>query len=249
MSNKTLIISIVVLLLIFGGVAAVLSHRSNKPETTDVASDNSQPVTDNQLNPPVDQTQQQAQPAASTTPASSQTCMKDFDQKKFDTAQVNTHNRQVTIEVKGFGNVVLALDDTAAPKTVENFLKLANSGFYDCLTFHRIIPGFVVQGGDPKGDGTGGPGFTVPAEIKLLHKRGAIATARLGDDANPKRDSSGSQFYIALQDLPQLDGQYTVFGNVISGMDVVDKIAAVQTNQANGMPTTPVVMEKVTISK
>jgi peptidyl-prolyl cis-trans isomerase B (cyclophilin B) len=136
----------------------------------------------------------------------------------------NMNNNLIVLETS-LGNIKIKLDYDAAPKTSANFEKLVKEKFYDNLTFHRIVPGFVIQGGDPKGDGTGGPGYTVPAEIKLLHKRGSIAMARTGDEVNPNRESSGSQFYIALQDLPQLDGQYTVFGSVVEGMDVVDKIA------------------------
>jgi len=125
----------------------------------------------------------------------------------------------------GKGVIVVALDASAAPQTVNNFVFLANQGFFDGLTFHRVAPGFVIQGGDPLGTGTGGPGYTVPAEIKLPHVEGAIAMARLGDQQNPQRVSSGSQFYITLAPTPQLDGAYTAFGKVTSGMDVVKKIA------------------------
>jgi peptidylprolyl isomerase/peptidyl-prolyl cis-trans isomerase B (cyclophilin B) len=107
-----------------------------------------------------------------------------------------------------------------APKTVENFVTLARKGFYDGLKFHRVVPGFVVQGGDPKGDGTGGPGYTVKAEFnKQKHVRGTLAMARAQDP-----DSAGSQFYITFGPQPQLDGSYTVFGRVVSGMELVDKI-------------------------
>ena len=107
-----------------------------------------------------------------------------------------------------------------APKTVENFVTLANKGFYDGLTFHRVEPGFVIQGGDPKGNGTGGPGYKIKAEFnKQKHVRGAVAMARSNDP-----DSAGSQFYIVLAPANSLDGKYTVFGIVTSGMDVVDKV-------------------------
>jgi cyclophilin family peptidyl-prolyl cis-trans isomerase len=124
------------------------------------------------------------------------------------------------------GVIVIEFYPAVAPKTVENFETLAKKGFYNGLTFHRVVPGFVVQGGDPKGDGSGGPGYDVPAEISPAekHLRGAVATARLGDAVNPDRKSSGSQFYICLGPQPGLDGQYTVFGGVIEGMDVVDKV-------------------------
>jgi len=107
-----------------------------------------------------------------------------------------------------------------APRTVENFVTLAKKGFYDGLTFHRVVPGFVVQGGDPRGTGTGGPGYTIKAEFnKRKHVRGTLAMARAQDP-----DSAGSQFYITFGPQPRLDGSYTVFGQVISGMEHVDNI-------------------------
>ena len=107
-----------------------------------------------------------------------------------------------------------------APKTVENFVTLAKKGFYNGLNFHRVVPDFVVQGGCPKGNGTGGPGYTIKAEFnKQKHVRGTVAMAR-----SQHPDSAGSQFYICYGNTPHLDGQYTVFGKVVSGMDVVDKI-------------------------
>jgi cyclophilin family peptidyl-prolyl cis-trans isomerase len=107
-----------------------------------------------------------------------------------------------------------------APKTVENFIALARKGFYDGLTFHRVVPDFVVQGGCPKGDGTGGPGHTVKAEFnKQKHVRGSMAMAR-----SQHPDSAGCQFYITYGPTPHLDGNYTVFGTVVSGMEHVDRI-------------------------
>lgn len=123
------------------------------------------------------------------------------------------------------GDIVVQLDAGAAPQTVNNFVFLSRSGFYDGLTFHRVEPGFVIQGGDPAGTGAGGPGYTVPAEIQLPHVEGAIAMARRGDDVNPDRESSGSQFYITLAETAFLDGAYTAFGQVTEGMDVVRSIA------------------------
>lgn len=123
------------------------------------------------------------------------------------------------------GDIVVELDAGAAPKTVNNFVFLTREGFYDGLTFHRVEPGFVIQGGDPLGTGRGGPGYTVPAEIGLEHVKGAVAMARLGDQVNPERASSGSQFYITLAETPHLDGAYTVFGEVVEGMDVVESIS------------------------
>ncbi|RLC99281.1 MAG: protein translocase subunit SecD [Chloroflexi bacterium] len=139
--------------------------------------------------------------------------------------QVDTSKAYTATITTAKGNIVVQLDAEAAPQTVNNFVFLAEQGFYDNLTFHRVEPGFVIQGGDPLGTGGGGPGYTVPAEIGLPHIEGAIAMARLGDEANPDRASSGSQFYITLAPTPQLDGAYTVFGQVIAGMDVVKSIA------------------------
>tara|TARA_Y100000782_G_scaffold41136_1_gene45893 strand:- start:326379 stop:326897 length:519 start_codon:yes stop_codon:yes gene_type:complete len=120
------------------------------------------------------------------------------------------------------GPVVIELYPNVAPKHVESFKTLIAKGFYDGLTFHRVVPGFVVQGGDPKGDGTGGPGYNVKAEFSNLpHKRGTVAAAR---SAHP--DSAGSQFYIVLDEnsVRHLDGQYTIFGQVVEGMENVDAI-------------------------
>ncbi|MGM9606093.1 MAG: peptidylprolyl isomerase [Oscillospiraceae bacterium] len=132
------------------------------------------------------------------------------------------------IAVRDYGTITVALDGDAAPKTVENFVSLAQSGFYDGLTFHRIIEGFMMQGGDPNGDGTGGSGTTIPGEFSengsdndLSHTRGAISMARSQD-----YDSASSQFFIVQEDSTYLDGSYAVFGYVTDGMDVVDRICA-----------------------
>lgn len=122
------------------------------------------------------------------------------------------------------GEIICSLNPDKAPLSVTNFIQLAQNGFYDGLTFHRVVPKFVIQGGDPHGNGSGGPGYTLPAEIGLPHIKGALAWARLPDEVNPSRRSSGSQFYITLEPTPFLDGQYTVFGITKSGMDVVSKI-------------------------
>ena len=124
----------------------------------------------------------------------------------------------ITLE-KG-GEIRLEFYPEDAPKTVENFVTLAKKGFYNGLNFHRVVPDFVVQGGCPKGNGTGGPGYTVKAEFnKHKHLRGTVAMARSQDP-----DSAGSQFYICYGPTPHLDGQYTVFGRVTSGMEHVDRI-------------------------
>lgn len=122
------------------------------------------------------------------------------------------------------GQIVCELDVKKAPLSVTNFIQLAKGGFYNGLTFHRVVPGFVVQGGDPTGTGTGGPGYTIPAEIGLKHDKGALAWARLPDQVNPQKRSSGSQFYITLDNISYLDGEYSVFGKTLIGMDVVQNI-------------------------
>ncbi len=154
----------------------------------------------------------------------------------------------VIIEMDNGGIIKLALDASAAPNTVKNFLSLADKGYYDGLTFHRIIPGFMIQGGCPDGTGMGGPGYSIKGEFAangvknpLKHKRGVISMARA---MNP--NSAGSQFFIMHQDAPHLDGQYAAFGRVTEGMDVVDAIAAVPTGYAD-RPIEPVRIKKVTL--
>ena len=134
-------------------------------------------------------------------------------------------------------NVAIELREKDAPATVANFKKLADDGFYNGCAIHRAIPGRIVQTGDPLSKkssrdkvGTGGPGYTLPAEIRAKHTKGAVAAARLGDKVNPQRRSNGSQFYICLAPQSQLDGQYTVFGNVIQGIDVLDLISEKSTD-------------------
>ena len=154
----------------------------------------------------------------------------------------------VIFEIENGGIIKLALDASAAPNTVKNFLSLAGKGYYDGLTFHRIIPGFMIQGGCPDGTGMGGPGYSIKGEFAangvknpLKHKRGVISMARA---MNP--NSAGSQFFIMHQDAPHLDGQYAAFGQVTEGMDVVDAIAAVPTGYAD-RPIEPVRIKSVTL--
>lgn len=128
------------------------------------------------------------------------------------------HNKQAVIST-AYGDVIIKLLDVEAPKTVSNFVYLAGQGFYDRLTFHRVVPDFVVQGGDPKGNGTGGPGYQFEDEpVKRDYKRGIVAMANAGPNTN------GSQFFIVLKDQQSLPKNYTIFGEVLMGMDVVDKI-------------------------
>ena len=119
------------------------------------------------------------------------------------------------------GPIVIKFYQKAAPRHVENFVFLARAKYFDGMVFHRYEPGFVIQGGDPEGTGGGGPGYKIPEEISLKHAKGAVAAARQGDQVNPERRSSGSQYYICLDELTQLDDQYTVWGQVVEGMDIV----------------------------
>jgi cyclophilin family peptidyl-prolyl cis-trans isomerase len=151
----------------------------------------------------------------------------------------------VTLETN-YGTITFELYRQDAPKTTENFVNLAQKGFYNNLTFHRVIKGFMIQGGDPNGNGTGGPGYTFADELdpntasaKEGYKRGVVAMANAGPNTN------GSQFFIMHQDYP-LPHNYTIFGKVVSGIDVVDKIANVKTG-ANDKPVSPVVIKSVTV--
>ena len=136
------------------------------------------------------------------------------------------------IEMENGGTIKLELYHNIAPITVENFVKLANDKFYDGLIFHRVIAGFMIQGGDPNGIGTGGPGYSIKGEFAvngvandISHKRGVISMAR-----SMSYDSAGSQFFICHADSTFLDGQYAAFGKTVEGIDVVDRIASVRTN-------------------
>ena len=153
-----------------------------------------------------------------------------------------------TIEMMNGGIITLQLDPDMAPNTAANFIELANKGFYDGLIFHRVIEGFMIQGGDPTGTGMGGPGYAIKGEFaengfenKLSHTRGVISMAR---SMNP--DSAGSQFFIMHQDGNFLDGQYAAFGIVTDGMDVVDAIAATQTD-ANDRPVEDQVIKTIRV--
>ncbi len=155
----------------------------------------------------------------------------------------------VTIEMENGGIIKLELSAKDAPITTENFEGLVKRGFYDGLTFHRVISGFMIQGGDPLGNGTGGSEERIKGEFasngvnnSISHKRGVISMAR---SQNP--NSASSQFFIMHGDAPYLDGQYAAFGHVIEGMDVVDEIAAVPTDR-NDKPKTPVIIKKITLS-
>lgn len=139
-------------------------------------------------------------------------------------AATSQSGRRAIIEMANGGEIEIEFYEDDSPNTVENFCGLAKKGFYDGLTFHRVIPNFVAQGGCPKGDGTGDPGYKIPSEFNNhKHVRGTVAMARSQDP-----DSAGCQFYICYGDIPHLDNQYTVFGQVVRGMDVVDKFTVTE---------------------
>jgi cyclophilin family peptidyl-prolyl cis-trans isomerase len=259
MTNKTLIIVIVAILAVFAAGVFVARQINNKKAAE-------QALLDQQaaLKPPPpeafgaqDQQQASSSPAqATSTPAQATACQRDFNQNILNSAKVNIQNRTAQISVKDFGNITLEFYDKDAPLAVENFLRLANAGYYDCLTFHRVAKGFVIQGGDPKGDGSGGQSaFGKPftdelnpdsVSYKAGYVKGVLAMANSGPNTN------GSQFFIMLGDLP-LDHKYTIFGKVTLGQDVVDKIGQVDITPVmgpqDGSPLVPVVMTKVMIVK
>ena len=155
----------------------------------------------------------------------------------------------VIIEMENGKKMKLELYPEYAPITVENFLRLVNEKFYDGLTFHRVIPGFMIQGGCPDGTGMGGPGYCIRGEFAsngfpndLRHTRGVLSMARA-----MAPDSAGSQFFIMHKDAPHLDGDYAAFGMVMDGMDVVDEIASAPRNMMTNKPKKPQVMAKVRV--
>ena len=154
----------------------------------------------------------------------------------------------VTIEMNDGSKIKAELYPDIAPKTVDNFVALMQKGFYDGLTFHRVIPDFMIQGGDPNGVGTGGPGYSIPGEFTsngfkndLKHTRGVLSMAR-----SQSPNSAGSQFFIMVKDTPSLDGNYASFGKVIEGMETVDKIVSTKRDEKD-KPLTAQIMKKVTV--
>lgn len=191
-----------------------------------------------------------------TTQDATQDTADESQNEQMDSSQdvaegVGMHHVEITI--KDMGTITVELDGDAAPITVQNFLDLAGSGFYDGLTFHRIINGFMMQGGDPNGDGTGGSEQTIKGEFAengiendLSHTRGAISMARAQD-----MDSASSQFFIVHQDSTYLDGQYACFGYVTDGMDIVDQICEnTKVEDGNGtvLPENQPVIESIVIT-
>ena len=156
--------------------------------------------------------------------------------------------KEFIIEMENGGVIKAELYPEIAPNTVNNFLSLVNSGFYNGLIFHRVIPGFMIQGGDPQGTGMGGPGYCIKGEFKLngvknnlSHKRGVVSMARAQSP-----NSAGSQFFIMTSDSPHLDGQYAAFGKVLEGMDVADAIVSVKRDMRD-KPLEPQVMKSIRV--
>ena len=255
MSNKTLILIICAIIVICAGGAGYFYWLQTRPlvvsdDQIKSAQEDSKKANQPNLNPPM----------ASSTPktpepvtSASGECKRNFDQNKLNTAKVAISGRQVEMEVKGFGKIKLEFYDKDAPKTVENFLRLVNAGYYDCLTFHRIGKEFMIQGGDPTGSGSGGEsafGGKFADELnsnttsyKTGYVKGVLAMANAGANTN------GSQFFILVADYP-LDHNYTIFGHVVGGQDVADKISIqATTNGGVRAPKTPLVMQSVKIIK
>ena len=155
----------------------------------------------------------------------------------------------IKLDIKGYGSMMIELDPIAAPKTVANFEALVEKGFFDGLTFHRIIKGFMIQGGDPKGNGTGGCKPEIYGEFAsngwtqntISHKKGVISMARTSDP-----NSASCQFFIVHKDSTYLDGQYAAFGHVVEGLEVLDEVASVAT-YPNDMPCKKVVIKKMSV--
>jgi len=165
-----------------------------------------------------------------------------------NSSEANKSLPLATISVEGYGVIEAELYPEIAPNTVNNFIDLSNKGFYNNLTFHRIIKDFMIQGGDPKGDGTGGPGYSIEGEFtsngfanSLKHTKGVLSMARSQDP-----NSAGSQFFIMTKEASHLDGEYAAFGKVISGLDVLEKIENVKT-ASNDKPKEDVVIKSITV--
>lgn len=250
MSNKTLAYLLIAIILVAAAAMAGWRMRANRQEKVILPAEQAQqPQSAEQA---AATPQSQPAPSANTAPG----CDRKFDAEQLKTAQVEIKNRTVEFDVQGFGQIQAQLYDQDAPKTVENFLRLVNAGYYDCLTFHRVAKGFVIQGGDPTGTGSGGDsafGGKFQDELnpdtpsyQAGYVKGVLAMANSGPNTNT------SQFFIMLADVPLPHG-YTIFGKVISGQDVVDKIGQVEITPGigptDGAPKTPVVMSSVKIVK
>lgn len=255
MNNKLLVV-IVVLMALFGIGFLVYqkSFNSTSPQVSSVDT-----MKEAEINKPAETTNTPGnEPTPSPTVLGDSTeCVRNFKEEDLKNAKVDLTGRQVEFEVAGFGKFKVELYEKDAPKTVENFLRLVNSNFYNCLTFHRVSKGFVIQGGDPLGDGTGGISAfggefadelnSDTASYKAGYKHGVLAMANRGPNTN------SSQFFILLADYP-LEHKYTIFGKIVEGLDIVDKIGQVEIvpgpfGPTDGQPKNKVIINKAIIIK
>lgn len=231
---------IIISTLLIWGIASFSAHRAARQAVLDYKNSTASTTPESTGTP-------SPSPSATPTPTPSESTSLNTNP---NTTPMNDQkpgaNPTVHIETSK-GPITLELYKGDAPKTVDNFVKLASKGFYDGLTFHRVIKGFMIQGGDPTGNGTGGPGYQFEDELnpttasyKTGYKKGVLAMANAGPNTN------GSQFFIMLEDTP-LPHNYTIFGRVIEGQSTVDAIGAVATNPQNDMPLTPVKMNTVEV--
>ncbi len=263
MSNKALGITIVIILVV--AIGGVIAWKLGQDRRAEFAQDANQPpltldaptpvTTPTPIPTPTPATTGIPTPSTTNSPAA---CVRNVDTAKLS-MNVDPQNKFVDINVANFGTIEVTLYPQDAPKAVENFLRLANSGYYNCLTFHRVAKGFVIQGGDPNGNGTGGQSaYGAPfadelnpntASYKAGYVQGVLAMANSGPNTN------GSQFFIMLADQPSMPHLYTIFGKVVSGQDVVNKIGQVpitpnlqmDPSGTDGTPVTPLVMQSVTV--
>lgn len=232
MKNTKIFLQILSLFVVFGVILALLSNKSESTVITDEVNSVKNFITKNSINDQMN-----------NLPKIPEDSLTDILKTKPDTVIMET----------SMGDMTIALYETDAPLHVANFKKLVYTNYYDDILFHRVIKNFMIQGGDPNsrdGDestwGQGGPGYTIPAEIKLRHEVGSLAAARLDNQVNPNKESSGSQFYIVTGEASYLDGQYTVYGRVIEGIEVAKKIQDVKTTGSPyDRPIKKVVIKKI----
>lgn len=236
------------LILVLGALLLLTGIACSNSETTPPATTSTQPTgaTSSDSSQPAG-SQTDANQPADTKPAEPQTPVDKNNESSKETAKTG-QNPIVTIEMADGGKIILELYPKVAPNTVNNFISLVQKGFYNGLIFHRVIPGFMIQGGDPQGTGVGDPGYSIKGEFaengfsnNLKHERGIISMAR-----SFMPDSAGSQFFIMVKEAPHLDGKYAAFGRVTAGMEVADKIVNTSRDE-NDKPLAEQKMKKVTV--
>ena len=258
MQKNQLIVAVIILAIVAAGAVYWFSRSGpDQYADDDSASETMQDTNDNSLLSSIESATSTEASVSTSSPQilGDATCTRSFDPAKLKNDKVSITNRQVDLAVKDFGTISIELYDRDAPKTVENFVRLVNSGYYDCLTVHRVAKGFVIQTGDPTGTGAGGEsafGSEFADELnpnsvsfKTGYKKGVVAMANRGPNTNT------SQFFIMLEDVP-LPNSYTIFGRVTVGQDVVDRIGLVpiepgQLGPNDGKPKTPVVIERAVL--